>query len=64
MASKNLVAANLDRRLPLTDTVLLATILDPSAKDLVDLDQCSKAELLVDAVAANEAAMAKVALMA
>ena len=41
---------NLDRRLPLTDAVLLATILDPTTKDLVNLDKHSKAEFLFDAV--------------
>lgn len=39
--------------------MLLATLLDPSTKDLVDLDQYSKSELLVDAVVVNKVAMAK-----
>ena len=59
MALKSLVAGNLNRRLPLTDAVLLATLLDPSTKDLVDFDQYSKSELLVDAVVANKLAIAR-----
>jgi len=59
VALKSLVAGNLNRRLPLTDAVLLATLLDPSTKDLVDLDQYSKSELLVDAVVANKLAVAR-----
>jgi hypothetical protein len=32
---KQLVDRNLEKRLPLTDDALLATLLDPSTKDLV-----------------------------
>jgi hypothetical protein len=50
-ALKRLVGRNLDGRLPLTDAALLATLLDPSTKDLVAMDHVGKLELLVKAVA-------------
>jgi len=59
VALKSLVAGNLNRRLPLTNAVLLATLLDPSTKDLVDLNQYSNSELLVDTVVANKLAIAR-----
>jgi len=43
--------------------VTLATLLDPSAKDLVELDQQSKIELLVEAVVTNMARLPDVALV-
>jgi len=57
VALKRAVAKNLNRRLPLTDAVTLATLLDSSTKDLVELDQQSKIELLVEAVVTNDAAL-------
>ena len=42
--------------------VTLATLLDPSAKDLVELDQQSKIELLVEAVVTNMARLPDAAL--
>ena len=57
MALKRAVDKNLNRRLPLTDAVTLATLLDPSTKDLVELDQQSKIELLVETVVTNDAAL-------
>jgi len=57
VALKSLVAKNLNRRLPLTGAIMLATLLDPSSKELVHLDQYSKSELsLVDAVVTNKLA--------
>lgn len=63
MALKRAVAKNLNRRLPLTDAVTLATLLDPSTKDLVELDQQSKIELLVEAVVTNMARLPDAALV-
>jgi len=57
LALKRAVAKILNRRLPLTDAVTLATLLDPSTKDLVELDQQSKIELLVETVVTNDAAL-------
>jgi hypothetical protein len=51
VALKRLVGRNLEKRLPLTDDALLATLLDSSTKDLVAMDHAEKFELLVKAVA-------------
>ena len=53
-ALKQLVGHKLEKRLPLTDDALLATLLDPSTKDLVameSVDHAEKFELSVKAVA-------------
>ena len=63
VALKRAVAKNLNRRLPLTDAVTLATLLDPSTKDLIELDQKSKIELLVEAVVTNMAWLPDAALV-
>ena len=53
--TESAVAKNLNRRLPLTDAVTLATLLDPSTyKDLVELDQQSKIELLAETVVSHQ----------
>jgi len=46
---KQLIIRNLEKRLPLTDDVKLATLLDPSTKDLVPIDHAEKVDLLVKA---------------
>lgn len=43
---KRRVCANVDKRLPLTDAVVLATLLDPSTKGLLDKSHDEKAEIL------------------
>ena len=51
---KRLILANIDKRLPLTDSVTLATLLDPTAKRLVNMTDSEKEDLLYNAVIASE----------
>jgi hypothetical protein len=47
---KKLVAKNLDKRLPITDTVNLSTLFDPATKSMVSLNDGEKEELMFSAV--------------
>jgi hypothetical protein len=51
---KRLILANIDKRLPLTDSVTLATLLDPTTKSLVNMTDSEKEDLLYNAVIDSE----------
>ena len=51
---KGLILANIDKRLPLTDSVTLATLLDPTTKSLVNMTDSEKEDLLYNAVIDSE----------
>jgi len=52
-ALKQAVQCNLDTRLPLDDSVVLATLLDPSTKNLLNMEQGEKMDVLLTAVKAE-----------
>lgn len=50
---KKLVVKNLDKRLPVTDTVNLSTLFDPATKSIVCMNDGEKEELMFSAVIKN-----------
>ena len=50
---KNLIMKNIDKRLPMTDEIILSTLMDPSTKSLVSLSDEEKLEVVYKAVKAT-----------
>ena len=61
-ALKQAIRGGLDKRLPLNDSVVLATLLDPSTKDLLNMEQGEKMQVLFSAVRDHMTAQADVSL--
>ena len=49
-----LILANIDKRLPLTDSVTLVTLLDPTRKSLVNMTDSEEEDILYNAVIDSE----------